>query len=151
MNQTSITLTLAATNKSMSVLDSVSLRVSHSALSSRVEPRILLINAASALPEPEQQIAVHSSCDDNGLQSSIQLSQIALVAGKATIEVWPLLVQASASPFPLLTCPYFDRYHLTALMSTLLCMPFGTGCHICPGCELISSIALCISRPALQY
>ena len=91
-NQTSLRLTLTATNKSLSVLDSVSLRVSQSALSSRVEPRILLIESASALPVPEQQFALHSSCDDNGLQSSLEMRQVALVAGKATIEVWSLLI-----------------------------------------------------------
>ena len=94
VNQTILTISLAAPHKSMSVLNSLSLRVSQSALSSPVEPRILLIDSKTALPVPvpEQHTALHSSCDDNGLQSSIELSQVALVAGKATIQVWSLLI-----------------------------------------------------------
>lgn len=91
-NQTSLRLTLAATNKSMSVLASVSLRVSQSALSSQEEPKILLVDSMSALPVPEHQFALHSSCDDNGLQSSVEMRQVAFVAGQAIIEVWSLLV-----------------------------------------------------------
>ena len=82
-NQTSLTLIIAATNTSMSTLDSVSLRVSQSLLSSQLEPDTV----DSKLLIPEQQTTLHSSCDANGLQSSVEFSQVALTAGKATIEV----------------------------------------------------------------
>ena len=117
-NQTSLTLRLAAINTSMLSLDSVSLRVSQSALSSQLEPRVLLIDAASGLPVSEQQSMLHSSCDDNGVQSSVELSRVALVAGKATIVVWSCLFRPPAPlppppppPTPIVSPSYVERLH----------------------------------------
>ena len=83
-DQTTLTLALAAANTSMSTLDSVSLRVTQSALSSQLEPSAAVV---SAMRMPEQQATLHSSCNDSGLQSSVEWRQVTLVAGKATIEV----------------------------------------------------------------
>ncbi|KAL3162237.1 hypothetical protein ABBQ32_009936 [Trebouxia sp. C0010 RCD-2024] len=82
-DQTTLTLALAAANTSMSTLDSVSLRVTQSALSSQLEPSAAVV---SAMRMPEQQATLHSSCNDSGLQSSVEWRQVTLVAGKATIE-----------------------------------------------------------------
>ena len=93
-DQTTLTLTLAAADTSMSTLDSVSLRVTQSALSSQLET-----SAAneSGLRMSERQTTLHSSCDDSGLQSSVEWRQITLVAGNATIQVGSCLV-CLASP-----------------------------------------------------
>lgn len=89
-DQTSLTMILAAANTSMSILDSVSLRVSQSALSSQLETSAA---AASGLHMREQQPMLHSSCGDNGLQSSVEWRQVTLVAGKATVQVGLCLIR----------------------------------------------------------
>lgn len=78
----------------MCTLDSVSLRVTQSALSSQLEPSAAVV---SGVRMPEQQTTLHSSCDDSGLQSSVEWRQVTLVAGKATVEV-TLLPNCSLSP-----------------------------------------------------
>ncbi|KAL3147529.1 hypothetical protein ABBQ38_014583 [Trebouxia sp. C0009 RCD-2024] len=83
-DQTTVTLALVTADTSMCTLDSVSLRVTQSALSSQLEPSAAVV---SGVRMPEQQTTLHSSCDDSGLQSSVEWRQVTLVAGKATVEV----------------------------------------------------------------
>ena len=101
-DQTTLTLSLAAADTSMSTLDSVSLRVTQSALSSQLETSAV---NESGLRMSEQQTSLHSSCDNSGLQSSVEWRQVTMVAGKATIQVGscpfclaPPLRLPSASP-----------------------------------------------------
>ena len=113
-DQTTLTLTLAAADTSMSTLDSVSLRVTQSALSSQPET-----SAAheSGLRMSEQQTSLHSRCDNNGLQSSVEWRQVTMVAGNATIQVGSCLFCATP-PCNAVYPVHHSAQHAAAILAT---------------------------------